>query len=60
MAEIDLESARPLRALAAGIGTDFDREKLSKLDAEVRTLRKERAFLSEKSTDTTKGSLDVF
>ena len=60
LAEIDIESARPLRALAAGSGTDFDREKLSKLDAEVRTLRKERAFLSEKSTDTTKGSLDVF
>lgn len=37
--EIDRESIRPLRAINAGNGTDYDRQKLARLDAEAATLR---------------------
>ncbi|MDR1311090.1 MAG: hypothetical protein LBK01_04340 [Burkholderiaceae bacterium] len=45
LATIDTESIRPLRAIAEGTVEDFDREKLSALDAEAATLRAELASL---------------
>lgn len=44
--EIDMESSRPLRALVNGSGTDADRAKLVRLDAEALRLREEIAALS--------------
>jgi hypothetical protein len=45
LAEIDAASVRPLRAIAQGEGTDFDRDKLAALDAEAVELRAEFAGL---------------
>jgi hypothetical protein len=45
LAEIDLLSIRPLRAVADGSATDFDRQKLATLDAEAAELRAELAGL---------------
>ena len=42
---IDLASVRPLRAIAQGIATAFDHEKLASLEAEAEQLREERAAL---------------
>ena len=39
--EIDSESARPLRAIAAGTATEHDRQKLEVLEREAETLRAE-------------------
>lgn len=39
LAEIDSKSIRSLRAIAAGKGTDEDREFLAKLEAEASELR---------------------
>lgn len=43
---IDLESLRPLRAIASGTETQADRDKLAGLDAEAEQLRAERATLT--------------
>lgn len=40
---IDIEAVRPLRAIAAGIGTQFDTDKLTALEAEAAGLRDQRA-----------------
>jgi hypothetical protein len=45
LSEIDKQCIRPLRAIAEGTATDFDREKLAALDAEATTLRAELASL---------------
>jgi hypothetical protein len=45
LTEIDLASVRPLRAIAQGTVTDFDRAKLAALEAEAEELRAERAAL---------------
>lgn len=45
LAEIDVASARPLRALAAGTATAEDHEKLAKLEAQAVSLRHELAVL---------------
>jgi hypothetical protein len=45
LAEIDLASIRPLRAVADGSATDFDRQKLVDLDSEAAGLRAELAGL---------------
>ena len=39
LAEIDKESVRPLRAIAAGTQTKEDTDKLTKLEAEAKALR---------------------
>lgn len=41
LAAIDAASVRPLRAVADGTATDFDRQKLAALEAEAATLRAE-------------------
>ncbi len=41
LTQIDIDSVRPLRALTSGNATDFDKQKLSKLDAEANELRDE-------------------
>jgi hypothetical protein len=46
LAEIDAASVRPLRAIAEGNATDFDRQKLAALDSEAATLRTELAGLA--------------
>lgn len=43
---IDVESLRPLRAITAGVGTDFDKEKLFQLEVEAAGLREELAALT--------------
>jgi len=43
--EIDTESLRPLRAVAAGTAVVFDTDKLAELDAEASNLRAELAGL---------------
>lgn len=45
LAQIDLDSVRPLRAIASGAGTQFDRDKLAGLDAEAAKLRMELGSL---------------
>ena len=45
LAQIDVESVRPLRAIAAGAATDYDREKIARLDDEAAKLRAELATL---------------
>jgi hypothetical protein len=45
LSAIDQESVRPLRAITDDTGTDFDRQRLSALDAEAATLRAELATL---------------
>jgi hypothetical protein len=46
LAEIDIASIRPLRAIADETATDFDREKLATLEAEAAELREELAKLA--------------
>lgn len=41
LTQIDMDSVRPLRAVAAGTATDFDLQKLAELDAEAAVLRDE-------------------
>lgn len=43
--EIDVEAIRPLRAVTNGTATQFDKDKLAKLDAEADALRTEFAGL---------------
>jgi hypothetical protein len=45
LAEIDALSVRPLRAIAQDEATEYDREKLTVLDAEAEPLRTELATL---------------
>lgn len=45
LSAIDLESLRPLRAIAQGVATDYDSEKLATLEAEAVELRAELASL---------------
>lgn len=45
LAAIDAECIRPLRAIAAGVATEFDHDKLMKLDDRADDLRAERAQL---------------
>jgi hypothetical protein len=47
LAEIDIASIRPLRAIADNTATDFDREKLADLEAEAAALRTELAELTQ-------------
>lgn len=42
---IDSESARPIRAVALGTATDYDKEKIQALEAEAVALREELAGL---------------
>lgn len=42
---IDAESARPIRAVALGTATDYDKEKIQALEAEAVALREELAGL---------------
>lgn len=42
LAELDLASVRPLRALLAGVATDEDKAQLAAIEAEAATLRAER------------------
>jgi hypothetical protein len=46
LSTIDQESVRPLRSISDGTGADFDRQKLSTLDAEAAALRTELAGLA--------------
>lgn len=46
LSEIDLQSLRPLRAIANGTQTDIDIHTLNTLDEEAITLRTERATLA--------------
>jgi hypothetical protein len=45
LSAIDTDSVRPLRAIADGTATDFDRQKLAALETEAATLRAELATL---------------
>jgi hypothetical protein len=45
LSAIDTESVRPLRAVADGTATDFDRQKLAALEAEAAELRTELTAL---------------
>ena len=45
LAAIDVDSVRPLRAIAKGDASDFDRDKLAALDSEAAGLRAELAGL---------------
>ena len=45
LAQIDLDSVRPLRAILANTATQHDRDKLDALDAEAAILRAEPAAL---------------
>lgn len=45
LAQIDIDSVRPLRAIAAGSHTQFDSDKLASLDSEAAALRAELASL---------------
>lgn len=45
LAQIDLDSVRPLRAVASGASTQFDRDKLVALDVEAAKLRMELGAL---------------
>lgn len=45
LTQIDVDSVRPLRAVAAGTATDFDRDKLAALDVEADALRTELSIL---------------
>lgn len=45
LTQIDIDSVRPLRAIAAGAATDYDRDKLAALDAEADALRLELSSL---------------
>jgi hypothetical protein len=45
LAEIDLLSIRPLRAVADNAATEFDRNKLAALETETAALREEQASL---------------
>ena len=45
LSEIDVESVRPLRAVAAGTSTSFDTDKLTVLNTEAEALRLELASL---------------
>jgi hypothetical protein len=45
LAEIDMESVRPLRAQSAGDATEYDTNKLAALENEAASLRTERAAL---------------
>jgi hypothetical protein len=47
LAEMDAASVRPLRAIAENTATDFDRQKLAALDAEVAELRGELGGLGQ-------------
>lgn len=42
---IDIEAVRPLRAIAAGVGMQFDTDKLAALEAEAAVLRDQRVTL---------------
>jgi hypothetical protein len=46
LAQNELACIRPLRAIAAGNGTEFDTQKLAELDVEAEALRAERATLA--------------
>jgi hypothetical protein len=48
LSQIDSESVRPLRAIANGDGTDFDRDKLTSLDTEADSLRAELSELEKR------------
>ena len=41
LAQIDIESIRPIRAIQKNVGTKFDTEKLENLEIEAETLREE-------------------
>lgn len=43
LAQIDIDSVRPLRAIAAGFSTQYDVDKLASLDEEAAILRAELA-----------------
>ena len=43
LAELDLQAVRPLRAIAAGTGTDEDKARLSEIESQAETLRAEIA-----------------
>lgn len=45
LSAIDLETVRPLRAVTAGAGTEYDTNKLAALEAEAKELRDELATL---------------
>jgi hypothetical protein len=47
LAEIDLLSIRPLRAVADGSATDFDKQKLAALDSEATEQRAELAEMGD-------------
>lgn len=49
LTEIDLESVRPLRAIAAGESTQADHDKLSALASEASALREQLATLTEQA-----------
>ena len=48
LASIDLQTARPLRAIAAGTATEDDREKLEELETQAERLRAELTEISQK------------
>jgi hypothetical protein len=47
LSEIDLASVRPLRAIAHGLGTQADHDKLAALDGEAASLRTELAAFGQ-------------
>ncbi len=47
LAEIDLASVRPLRAVTTGEATEFDQQRLAELDREASDLRAELATLND-------------
>ena len=47
LAELDLQAVRPLRAIAAGTGTDEDKARLSEIESQAEMLRAEIAEMGE-------------
>jgi hypothetical protein len=52
LSAIDTESVRPLRAIADGTATDFDRQKLAAAEAEAAELRAELASIPKAPAQT--------
>ncbi|MEX2444513.1 MAG: hypothetical protein WD492_12970 [Alkalispirochaeta sp.] len=50
LSEIDNETTRPLRAVAAGVDTEYDRQRLTDLENEAASIRAELAALESEST----------
>lgn len=50
LAALDAQSARPLRAILSGVGTEYDENKLKELEQQAAVLREERALWASQLT----------